>query len=369
MTKVYSTPLVQKKDAKKNVRYWIGYVIKQLDSSNNTRYCTSSKYWGIKSNGEESLHQQSEWVQVSSKNIGKSNETTELDQAISEITSLYNKKLDEGYREESKVEEIFLPMLAQKFHSKAKFPAYIEPKYDGCRAYRLPDGTFWSRKGKQFIPEVVSHLNIQAECILDGELILPQEYTFQQTVSAIKKVNENSSKLLYVIYDCYFPNKPEASFKERKAFLMKKAYSDTNPQIYFTESIYCNTVEDFKIHAANFINEGYEGAMYRTLNGVYKVNHRSTDLLKYKEFQDAEFIITDVACGVGREQDCAIFLCKTEEGNTFNVRPTGTVESRKEMYNNKKFYIGKLYTVRFQELTDKENVPRFPVGVGVRDFE
>jgi ATP-dependent DNA ligase len=366
MTKVYSTPLVQKKDSKKNVRYWIGYVIKHLDSSNTKKYYTSSEYWGIKSNGEESLHQQSELVQVSSKNVGKSNETTELDQAISEINSLYSKKLDEGYREETKVEEIFLPMLAQKFTNKVKFPAYIQPKLDGQRMFLKPDGTFWTRKGKQVLPEVTKHIKADnSSLILDGELMLPLGYTFQETISAIKKYGDLSNQLVFHIFDCYDPVRPQLSFQER----FDTVFSILNTEGCVTVPSYlCYALEQFKEKAAEFIAQGYEGAMYRTSSGLYKVNHRSADLLKYKEFQDDEFVITNVVCGVGREQDCAIFVCVTEEGNTFGVRPKGTIESRKEMYANKDSYIGKLYTVKYQELTDG-GLPRFPVGIGVRDFE
>ena len=46
----------------------------------------------------------------------------------------------------------------------------------------------------------------------------------------------------------------------------------------------------------------------------------------------------------------------------------GTREQRKEMFENGKNYIGKLLTVRFQEWS-KDKIPRFPVGVQIRDYE
>ena len=60
--------------------------------------------------------------------------------------------------------------------------------------------------------------------------------------------------------------------------------------------------------------------------------------------------------------------CKTPEGLTFRARPRGTREARTEQYQNGNDYIGKQLTVRYQELTD-DGVPRFPVGITIRDYE
>ena len=81
------------------------------------------------------------------KNIGKVNETTPLDQAISEAKSKYNKKLDAGYtksigkddttKQQTNENNIILPMLALKYQEsghRIKFPCYIQPKIDGLRS-------------------------------------------------------------------------------------------------------------------------------------------------------------------------------------------------------------------------------------------
>jgi hypothetical protein len=46
----------------------------------------------------------------------------------------------------------------------------------------------------------------------------------------------------------------------------------------------------------------------------------------------------------------------------------GTLESRRKMWNNRKNYLGKDLTVKFQGKS-KNGIPRFPVGVAVRDYE
>ena len=58
--------------------------------------------------------------------------------------------------------------------------------------------------------------------------------------------------------------------------------------------------------------------------------------------------------------------------NEFSVRPEGQIKDRKALWYE--FCAGtydprgKMLTVRYQNLTD-EGLPRFPVGVAVRDYE
>lgn len=72
------------------------------------------------------------------KNVGRANETTPEDQALSEAKSKWQKKLDSGYYEDiSKIdiEKFSEPMLAKKYDDEfdaSMFPVYSQPKLDGC---------------------------------------------------------------------------------------------------------------------------------------------------------------------------------------------------------------------------------------------
>ena len=117
-----------------------------------------------------------------------------------------------------------------------------------------------------------------------------------------------------------------------------------------------------------FISRGYEGVMIRDKDSMYEVGQRSNYLLKHKDFQTEEYEITGAKTGHGRDADAVVWVCKTQDGQEFNVRPEGTISQREEQYKNYKKYIGKMLTVRFQNLTSMK-VPRFPVGVVIRDYE
>ena len=116
-----------------------------------------------------------------------------------------------------------------------------------------------------------------------------------------------------------------------------------------------------------FVSQGHEGIMIRDSMSTYEIGKRSNYLLKYKAFQTEEYPIVDVKEGTGREKGTAIWICKTGEQH-FSVKPEGTLEKRREYLTEKEKYIGKQLTVRFQNLT-AIGVPRFPVGVVVRDYE
>ena len=111
--------------------------------------------------------------------------------------------------------------------------------------------------------------------------------------------------------------------------------------------------------------------MCRNLDGKYKFKHRSNDLLKFKNFEDSEFRIVDAKKGTGTEEGAIVFTCETEDGQEFDVRPRGEIEKRREMFINKESYIGKMLTVRYQNtgIQEEDALPRFPVGIEVRDYE
>ena len=91
--------------------------------------------------------------------------------------------------------------------------------------------------------------------------------------------------------------------------------------------------------------------------------------MKFKSFTDDEFEIVDYKEGKGNDKGTVIFTCKTNDDyKTFEVRPRGTREERKAMLENIENYIGKYLTVKYFELTD-QGIPRFPVGVAIRDYE
>lgn len=110
---------------------------------------------------------------------------------------------------------------------------------------------------------------------------------------------------------------------------------------------------------ADYIQDGYEGQMVR-IDAPYE-QKRSKNLLKRKEFQDAEFTLIGLEEGLGNWAGYAkraIFRLK--DGREFGAGIRGSQEFCKALLNERDTHINKPATVRFFNYTP-DGVPRFPV--------
>jgi DNA ligase-1 len=316
------------------------------------------------------------------KNIGKKNETTPLQQAQSEAESLWNKKHDSGYAEDGPKSssaavapvEIPLPMLAHDYNKRGKdikFPCYAQRKLDGVRCVAIPGKGLYSRNGKAMSPHLTHIMADVNKCsvTLDGELY-SDELSFQEIVGLVKKATlkdgdaEKVKKIYLYVYDIVMPG----TNKERKAAIETLFGHTKFHALRPLESETCANLDAVKTLHAKYVAEGYEGLILRNYDGAYNVGHRSKDLQKYKEFEDSEYAVIGFREGDGVEKGCVIWTCVTAKGQEFAVRPRGTQEERRSLYQTGAAYVGKKLTVRYQELTN-DGIPRFPVGIAFRDYE
>lgn len=313
------------------------------------------------------------------KNIGKKNQTSHYEQALKEVCSRINKKKDEGYKEnlenfeiKDKKQDIIYPMLALNYKNRnhnIKFDCYVQPKIDGCRCI-FYNRKLYSRKGKtyNYLIHIIEEI-YNCPFILDGELY-SDILTFQELCGLIKKQKLNDKDkekiihIKYIVYDIVSEEIFEERYKKLKVYFDENNFKSIN--LLLTEI--CKSKEDIIEKKVEYIKNGYEGLIIRNKNGKYKQNYRSPDLQKYKDFIDNEYEIIGYKNGRGSEKECIIWICKTKDGKRFNVRPSGTFDERKKIYKNADRYIGKFLTVRYQELTS-DNIPRFPVGIIIRDYE
>lgn len=315
------------------------------------------------------------------KNIGRANETTPWDQAVSEARSKWNNQKDKGYSETKgkKGNVRTLPMLAKNLRDKdgnidvrrLQFPLLVQPKLNGVRCMS-DEELSWSRKAKPYplvaeemgdeISGVLKRLIKGAE--LDGEIYLP-DVEFEEIASAVKKRGALTSKLQYHVFDVKLPD-VDAPFTERYSEL-KHAVRNCK-RIVLVPVYEIHSLEELKELHDKFVAMGYEGIIVRVPSGKYKATHRSSDLLKYKDFIDEEFKIVSGHEGKGNDKGTCIFTCKAKNGKEFDVRPKGTLERRKQYLTDLKKLIGKKLTVRYQNLSSY-GVPIFPVGLVIRDYE
>lgn len=370
---VYDFPEMYALSKKGTIRV---YHIRVQDHSSYTELITKKKTT-INGKWVEDVYTYTEGV-----NIGKSNETTHLQQALNEANSLINRLKDAGFtttRPDPKAKfntdaaGLMKPMLAHGFSERLiKFPCIGQPKYDGVRCLTFVNSKgeveILSRKGKPYnIPHLREWAENHKDCLpLDGELYNHKELTFQEIVSAVKKHSDITAKIRYVVYD-----RPVADLDCRSRIdRLQRIFDDKiekNAPLYFSEYKILKNMDDAWAYHKKCTDAGYEGIILRNMEGKYEFGFRSNDLIKLKTFDDAEFEIIDVVEATGRDAGTAIFVCKCE-GGKFNVKPQGSRELRTEYFNNKKALIGKMVTVQYQGLSD-DGIPRFPSAVSVRDYE
>lgn len=308
-----------------------------------------------------------------SKNVGKSNETTPEHQAILEAEALITKKLTEGYFQtiaEVERNEVILPMLAKEYNKeKHKIDwskdVFVQPKLDGMRALGSKK-TLISRNNKKI--DTLAHIadKLNFDNIIDGEAYI-HGLSFQENMKLIKKYRPGKSEdVKYHVYDII----SEKSFFDRYHDMLKLVKDI--PNIIPVRTIKITSEEELKELHKEFLAQGYEGTIIRHGEESYKINGRSSNLLKYKDFQDITLPIKDVIPGEqSPNQGYFIFDWESAVGHPMgdNILGCGmkfSHEEREEFLTNKDKYIGLTAELRFFEYSDT-GVPRFPQCVGIRE--
>jgi ATP-dependent DNA ligase len=281
----------------------------------------------------------------------RTNVKTGYEKALGRAQTMWN-------NEKTKVEQV-LPMLANKWEDREKYisePFYVQPKLDGVRLLVSKSGCF-SRTGK--IVKGVEHLagKLKEGEWLDGECYAPG-MTFEDLTSAFKM---DPKSLEFHGFDYFDINRPDLPFAERQKIL-----KDKTPVVVDTHLVPKKS-QVSKYHQ-QFVDQGHEGIMIREATSTYEIGKRSNYLLKFKEFQTEEYEIIGAKTGHGRDANAVVWVCKTASGQEFTAKPEGTIKERERYYREREQYMGKQLTVRFQNLTAL-GVPRFPVGVAIRDYE
>lgn len=323
----------------------------------------------------------SEWTVVYGKNDGRSNATTDEEQAMKEAESRRTHKLERGYFEDIvdiDNEQYFKPMLAKKwedYKDKVSYPLYSQAKLDGIRCIVKSDG-MWSRNGKKIVsaPHIYESIgglfDIYPDLILDGELYADKfANDFNKIVSLVKKTKptaedlaESKAAIEYHIYDLPSSKK---NFLHRiwDVGVLFGLHSELHAHCGIVNTYPVDNEADVDNQFGMYVSMGYEGQMLR-LDKPYE-NKRSNSLLKHKTFTDDEFVILDITEGEGNRTGTAgYFTFQTKEGKPFTSNVKGSREETAEMLRNKADLIGKTATVKYFALTP-DGLPRFPVVINI----
>lgn len=332
----------------------------------------------------------SDWTTCSGKNIGRANETSPEEQALAEAESKWKHRRDTENSFED-IEDVkngkkrhIEPMLAHehsKHAKKVQFPAFVQPKLDGARCVATINGLF-SRNGKSFPSCKHIHDFLLANVfskfpflILDGELYSHKNKdNFNKIMSAVRTtVNIDfdfvKDNVEYHVYD-FIHSKPQNERVEdvEKMFQSFENRQLKNVPLRRVKTLQVSNLKEIDDYHDDFVDQGYEGLIIRKFDGAYE-HRRTTSLLKYKRFDDAEFEILDVIEGLGKRSGMAGAIeCRTKQGKVFRSGLEGDEEYFCQLLRDVDDIVGKMATIKFFRYTP-DGIPRFPVLKAIRDYE
>lgn len=262
-------------------------------------------------------------------------------------------------------------------------PLWVSRKMDGirCLVFIPEDGRpiAYSRKGKEFwtLDKVLTNITLNwkgdKNIILDGEISI--NGNFQETIRQIRRKNHTIEIPVFHVFDCYTIEEFNESTSSSKPYSVIQSYLKENLDDGFhIEKLQQTPVNNYNElwNTISSIPQGWEGYIIRQNNPTqFK---RSKNLLKVKNWKEAEYTVLDVEMSNklidGMVQDCCGSLTIDHKGYTVDIGSGLSDLQRLHWYDHPETIIGKTITVKyFEETVDKkgELSLRFPILKGIRE--
>ena len=264
---------------------------------------------------------------------------------------------------------------------------FMQPKLDGVRCLiqyekrriskPIKKVVAYSRTGKEWknIDHILQSLKPffqdNPNVILDGELYNHAlRDDFEKIISCVRKTKptaiDRAESRKLVQFHCYDVVDETMPFVDRIHWLNKKlARFPYGVRLVETQSV-LDKKDSELLHEYN-LEQGYEGSILR-LNDVYQCK-RSHSLRKFKDFHDAEAVITDWVEGKGkRVGTIGKFMAVDADGNEFGMPVMDNFKKLQTMFKEMQSWVGKEATFTYFERT-KAGSYRHPLFKAIRDYE
>jgi DNA ligase-1 len=237
----------------------------------------------------------------------------------------------------------------------------------------------FSRNGKPI--RSVPHLSEELSKAFAGQAAKPDgelynhdfKSDFEELISIVRKDKEidKDCKMQYHLYDIAGTGETFQVRSDRlRGILCNDDGSPKFKYLRYVDTRIVHSEEEVIAVCEEYLDQGYEGAIVRSLDSTYQEDTRSWHLQKVVMHLEGEFEITDeFEEGSGKLQGhVGAFWLKTAEGERFKCKMGGKTETLKQYFEDHSLWKGKKMTVKFKGWT-KAKVPRCPVGKAIRDYE
>jgi ATP-dependent DNA ligase len=242
---------------------------------------------------------------------------------------------------------------------------YVQPKLNGvrCTCEFTPNGEahLYSSTGleKPFLDHIKQELEYFPRQTYDGELYKHGEpwNWINSRASRTENPHPLEEELEYHIFDI---------ISEDPQYVRFKKLLDLKSTKYIKiQSVNEVTQETWPISLDLYINNGYEGIIFRNKYSTYE-KKRSPNLLKFKPSETDIYKIKDLVQGTGWCHDrLGAFLVEDKYGNQFEVGtgPCLTKEGRLSYWGWRNMWKGKYLLVKHELLRTKNGFPQCAVAV------
>jgi len=234
----------------------------------------------------------------------------------------------------------------------------------------------YSRTGKEWkninhiLQSLLPFFQANPNVILDGELYNHAlRDDFEKIISCVRKqkptaIDRAESRRL-VQFHCYDIVDETMPFDKRYKFVFDNLRDAYGVRTVQTHEVHAEKYA-YQLHDT-FLDNGYEGSILR-LNDVYQCK-RSHSLRKFKDFHDAEAVLTDWVEGKGkRKGTIGKFMAIDADGNEFGMPVMDNFKKLQTMFDEMKTWVGKEATFTYFERT-KAGSYRHPLFKAIRDYE
>ena len=274
-------------------------------------------------------------------------------------------------------------------------PIYGQPKLDGWRARVMIQNnpltgkkeiSITTNSGKQYpwfkslrekLLEWLTSEGMDERYImdgLDGELFtfkFPRKSRFstiQKVCSiSIKKPHELEGDIQFHVFDLIDKSGTvgQKDRFERLSKLFELLPPESSNTIIKVPTKILDSYKEVPQYHEECVGMGYEGAVIRTFTLKYTVGKRSLEMRKFKYMEEDEYKVVGCSLDKGVSKEHFVWICETAEGKTFSAKPEGSEKEKAEWFENKDALVGRMLTVKYQELTE-DGIPRFPIAKAFR---
>jgi DNA ligase-1 len=261
---------------------------------------------------------------------------------------------------------------------------YVSRKLDGVRCItiiRNGEIKFFSRNGKEF--DTLGRVKSQIEalglnnCVLDGEICMMSEDgsdDFQGILKEIQRKNHTIESPRYWIFDILTLAEFDSGHGEKPLSERLKRLALNEESILILPQWRLHNEENLIELKDRAKSSGWEGLIAR--RNVGYEGDRTKNMLKLKEFYDAEYKVVDVVMEPQRlivngrevEEEVLSAVIVEHKGNPVKVGSGFSVDERREYFANPEKIVGKIINVQYFESTVDQHGSyslRFPVFKGV----